>query len=833
MYRFYFMSNAQETIQIAQQNENLRQSRADELASCIAKGIHSRQNPSTPNKHNDNDVENQHQETSKQEDESNKGKKTEDKNKIFSLYEYLEKAIQSEMNSNGVSSDITYDKVGGERRIYLSGLVSGRNVVNDEVIERARSLGLDQAWENLCSIAGRLRTASGLPPEGGSFSVVSGSSGVPQRLLDRSFERREIGTKSLDLDVNLTNFDFLTTDICNVKVTDLLFSEQAAEDSGYLQRAGAEARFGRMQHGDTALWEKRRLIVRGRREFSRGYLSNCFEALSLARGEYLEQMWERGIYTISEDEVNEATATVAKRPEGYDSGRLRVMFCNEDELLDHITDRSKGSLFNPGSLESDDLDKKGRYCIPVTANQLENARWVAGVLSWLVIGREGGLARAEQDHSSRLMPVEGALDEVVFVLLGGQKGRIAVGRAVAIPSNVWWKAADVFKAVCQRARGFSDERDSAVYNLSDYMQAVSIWGSNVLQWSRPLTREEQLANRDEEVKAVFHKWWECGGRPAKRGEDSKTTIVLYYSPFWVRWAYRNYYLDLNGELLPAQVVVPGVKILECARVFASSWGAIIDALGQASGVPLSMRGPSWTDQRRKNIILNNVAKSAARYLVTSDREGLGHFSNSGAATLGALAVSGWDSYEEAAVHKWRKISFSGGENDQGMTLMLRAVWAQTTSNLWAKLDLATIDTEEYVELRMGREVENRSLTIDRIGYFKERSEKLLKESVVAGALWSWKKKGKDHWLRVGNYKTSESFVIEQLRFCHEDEDIALPVLLPRKSHGVPLSYRVNRRIEEANGIGVDMASIKLVIHNGHFFGGSVSLWTPDDDLSFA
>lgn len=827
------MNSLQEDFENAQQIRNLRQSRADELVGRIAKDTHSRTNPSEladgEGKNSRGSIERQ---TGNGENHGGAGGSG-DGNKRFGLYEFLEKAIQSEMDSNGVTSDVTYDGVSGTRRVYLSGLVNARNIVNDEVIERAKALGLERAWENLCSIMGRLKTASSLPPEGGDFSVVSGDCGAVRKVANDSLERREVGSKPLPLDVNVTGFDFLTSDICNVKVTDLLFSEQAAEDSGYLQKAGAEARFGRMQHGDTAIWEKRRLMIRGRREFSRGYLSNCFETLSMAKGEYLERLWERGVYTITEDQVNEAVATITKRPESYDSGKSRVMFCNEDELLDHITDRSKGSLFNPGSLESDDMDKKGRYCIPVTANQLENAKWVAGVLSWLVIGREDGLERSEFDHSSRLMPAAKTLNEIVFVLLGGQRGKIAVGRTVAITPNVWWKASDVFKAICRRARGFSDERDSGVYNLNDYMQAISIWGSNVLQWSRPLTREEQLANGDATIRNVFHKWWECGGRPGKGGRDSMTTIVLYYSPFWVRWAYRNHYLDLNGELLPVQLVVPGVRILECARVFASSWGAIIDALGQASGVPLSMKGPSWRDQRRKNMILNNVAKSAARYLVTSDREGLGHFSNSGAATLGALAISGWDCYEESAAYNWRETSFSCGDIDQGMTLMLRAVWAQTTSNLWAKLNLSIIDIEEYIEVKFGREPENRGLTIDGMGYFKERSERMLKENVIVGALWSWKRKDRDHWLRVGNYRTNESLVVEQLRFCRDDEDIALPVLLPRKSHGVPLSYRVNCKVEEIGNISVDMAATKLIINNGHFVGGRMSFWTPDDDLSFA
>lgn len=809
-----------------------------------------------------------------------------------SVSEYLQAVVDSGITrgDSGVM-EIRRDGEGVKPHFSVHSMASA--MVSDKVVERANILGIERAVGNLAAISGRMFQNLNAIGTSDIGQTVNGSGCCRKQITMSSNGDYEHGSLQLPVDEGWTKWKFVPSSYCNIKPTSTLQHEALAEEASYIRKAGGEAQFGRMSHGDQDIWNMRRVMVRGHAIGSNDYFSCALEVLGYMRGAHFNNLVEHGHIPAVNEETQasivrirtqharrlalvaakqkefEKNATGKKRKEDRidvhqeeeigevplvfdlakaqdeveeeDSTRPRsegrIAVIGEQQLLRHYTALEKNPVLQTIAPNRawERLDDDNRYVVMVTQNQLDNAMFVGGLILLLCGGDEvGGYGNwGTFDHAARFRWGADGNKQIIFVVEGSCSKEHRVGGQVELRNDNWYDYYEVFNAILRDGR-LPVVSDFKAWRLADYLQAISIWAGNIVQFKRQLSEGEVVAFGKQfpgqEVRRVLYKWWEASPRVSYlESQKLHSAIGLWKSPFWVRWAERVGYVTTRYLSLRAYATIEGPRLLDYARVQAISQGAMVDALAQACNVPMGYVGDDADNHAVKEGILQRINLALAKHLVTSTQEGLSCVYLYGGGLNNGVVPSGWVPWvsdDGLSAARWR---YCKGE-ERLFTLNMRLNWSRWVPNLWYKGEEIRLDPERYYLVENAVEDDSGRLFVSENGLAKSKLRQRIPNDALFGAIWSEKNGGERDFM-VRNVGSGESFGVCTPPNLVNDDKVRLPVLLPSKSHGELVNYQWNLTAYKKVSVA-ERITREVLIERGPEVDSISKVWSSDGDLSF-
>lgn len=793
--------------------------------------------------------------------------------------DHLSRAIDFCVRDGGLISVRTDGLPGGKKLGYgVKDIL--KQLIGDRVKERANNLDIGRVWQTLISIQGQVMGGGEILGGASKFEVVSEELHQPT-VIDLSqigYKGFHVLSEEIDPEYWCTKVQLEDTQISNTVKTNRKSQEELADSVQYLRAQKAEVTYSRLHQADSEVWQLRRVQFNSMSSWGERYYSNMLDVLGLMRGVYLN----RGIgkwLQFDAEKCRSSRLSLTAADYKNESSK-KVLFLGESDLLNlncssggyrtgpFKDGRGVEGFYSPGV----GFEKAGRHITWVMSDDLHNPAYVAGLCDLLLRGDKR--FRNGSDWSGR---VRFDFDELVFVCLGRAMGRLTIGDGVEVVEGRWYNPTTIIESLWSGG-GFVDKGGSPLWKSLDYRQAMAFWSGNMIQFTRSNTRVEetldlsipQTATVVQEPTDATHvpaedpkthakhghvaetaeksgvlvngkgrrmyKWWEFMARRDWTKEDSSSNVMVSYSDVWVRWAVATGYLRVVGDEFSNSACVGGERLIEGARAMAGAYGAVLDMIAQAAGIPMSGRCKDARMEAGKLMIAAQMGQVAASCLIGGYNDGAAYTSLAGNAFNATAVPSGWSPIVSGDADEAFSRHFIEDNNVQSWFVCMRAWWPLACSGCWYQTDRATVRSSDFV-IRDG--LESDGLKMSSGGMLKVESQKVLLSDPFLSAIHVGAGSGayglESHlyadFIGAGDRRAIVGPSIQSAdgRFAH-----AVPCLLPAKSHGRDLVYGVKDLSDNTTKVRLArMRDLSIVVRNtGWYSQTSTIRYYADADMDF-
>lgn len=739
-----------------------------------------------------------------------------------------------------------------------SPFVSADSVIARLVTDKEQLLSKAGVDENFCSVVKLLNcatTGGEVPsiPVGVNFidAILPYDQYLPYESSDSTFIRSSdiLATKKARTLIMMTGSSYE-----NSTLSEFYASEIAADSTAYIRGQGAITNYAKLKHHETELAEHRRVFVRNTPSDGAFYHSNLLEVLGTMRAAQVSKLLsEVSGYALAQATVDTAVATFQAKTDPADP-KKKLEPSAKVTNVDDITTKKPAFCFmsektflaavlattdTVGGVPASFFDtvnsyeRTGRYICFVSPSEASRLSFVLGLMVFLFDSI--GLNSSPHDHGARMLFK--SFSQIIFVVQGDSPSYQLNG--IHFEAGAWYNAKDLVQATCNRLKnevsvsfGFTSKADVA--------NALSFWGSNGVQYTRPANDAEQAIDLDlglEPSHKVF-KWWETVPRRLDDTSVSNISVVqLLTSSFWTRWAFKLGYVDLVGATVSSRITYCPGLLLELARPYSALCGAMVDSLAGVNGIPMSAYSGVASTEGGKNQILSTLVTRLTSWSFWSVADGP-LVRKGGKSSVGAPSLpSGWNAVAKDPGSEEYRSSFglrpAASTTKPIFQCFVRTWWQGACSSVVNWNHSGGISRDDELSFRYGQEKETSpGFTIDANNLLKrESTKKLLSGPSVAAALCT--AVNGESALSYALPGIGEIIQVRTTTISFGANTCSLPCRVPSRSGGQDIVFNLTNL---AKGLVSSRDLLSTKILNGASAGDRLSIMTlpiGDLDLDFA